>query len=226
MTARALMSWSSGKDSALALHELRSRDDIEVTGLLTTVSAPFSRVAMHGVREELLALQADALGLPLWRVEIPWPCSNEEYEAAMATVLTRAVGEGITVMGFGDLFLDDIRRYREQRFAASGVKPLFPLWGRDTRALAQEMLDTGIRATIVCVDPSQLDPRFCGRELDAALLEELPARVDPCGENGEFHTFVWDGPGFASPLAIRTGETVERDGFFFTDLQPAEATAV
>ncbi|HVU51775.1 MAG TPA: ATP-binding protein [Polyangia bacterium] len=218
MKPRALLAWSSGKDSAWALHVLRARGDVEVVGLLTTLNQAFDRVAMHAVRGELLRAQAAAAGLPLIEVPLPWPCSNEAYEAAMGAALAAARAEGITAVAFGDLFLEDIRRYREERMAATGLRPLFPLWGEPTDALARRMLAGGLRARLTCVDPRQLAPSFAGRELDAALLAELPPSVDPCGERGEFHTFAYAGPMFERPVAVRVGEVVERDGFVFADL--------
>ena len=218
----ALLAWSSGKDSAWSLHVLRAAGEVEVVGLLTTINAAFDRVAMHAVRTELLRAQADAAGVPLWPVPIPWPCSNDAYEAAMAAALERAQADGVTAVAFGDLFLEDIRRYREERLRPLGIEPLFPLWGRPTAPLAAEMIAGGLRARLTCVDPKQLDPRFAGREFDAALLAELPGGVDPCGERGEFHTFAYDGPMFRRPVAPRAGEVVARDGFVFADLLPAE----
>jgi uncharacterized protein (TIGR00290 family) len=218
---RALLAWSSGKDSAWALHVLRQRGEVEVVGLLTTLNRAFDRVAMHAVRAELLRAQAAAAGLPLVEVPLPWPCSNDEYEAAMGAALEAARQDGVTAVAFGDLFLEDIRRYREERMAATGLRPLFPLWGEPTDALARRMLAGGLRARLTCVDPRQLAPAFAGREFDAALLADLPPGVDPCGERGEFHTFAHAGPMFARPVAIRTGTIVERDGFVFADLLPA-----
>jgi uncharacterized protein (TIGR00290 family) len=218
---RALLAWSSGKDSATALHVLRGSPDVEVVGLLTTVNAAHDRVAMHAVRRELLLDQADAVGLPLRVVEIPDPCPNEAYEAAMARALAAARDERIEAVAFGDLFLEDVRRYREERMASTGLRPLFPLWGRDTAALAAAMLAGGLRATLTCVDPRRLPATFAGREFDAALLAELPPEVDPCGENGEFHTFAWDGPAFRRRVRVAAGEVVTRDGFVFADLLPA-----
>ncbi|HEY6933786.1 MAG TPA: hypothetical protein VI452_10335 [Marmoricola sp.] len=217
---RAWLSWSSGKDSTLALATAREDPGLEVVGLLTTINADAQRVAMHAVRRSLLAAQADALGLPLHVVELPWPCSNEEYERRMAAAVRAARGDGVTRMVFGDLFLADVRAYREQALAGTGLAPVFPLWGRDTAELAAEMVDRGVRATLTCVDPRQLDAGFAGRAYDADLLADLPPGVDPCGEYGEFHTFVHDGPGFARPLAVRTGEVVARDGFVFADVLP------
>lgn len=224
MKPRALLSWSSGKDSAWALHRLRAAGEVEVVGLVTTFNQAAERVAMHAVRETLVEAQARATGLPLWPVQLPWPCSNDDYAARMRELLERARAAGITHMAFGDLFLADIRAYREQQLAGTGITPLFPLWNDDasaTAALAREMLAGGLHAVLTCVDPRQLDARFCGRDFDAALLDELPATVDPCGENGEFHTFCFAGPMFERPIAIRTGEQVTRDGFCFTDVLPA-----
>jgi uncharacterized protein (TIGR00290 family) len=215
---RALLSWSSGKDSAWALHELRRSRELQLVGLVTTVNEAFARVAMHGVRDALLERQAAAAGLPLWKVPLPHPCPNEVYEARMAELIERARGEGVTVMAFGDLFLEEIRAYRERQLAGTGIEPRFPLWGRPTAALAREMVAAGLRARLVCVDPRQLDRRFAGRIYDAELLAELPAGVDPCGERGEFHTFCTSGPMFRSPIAVQAGEVVERDGFVFADL--------
>jgi uncharacterized protein (TIGR00290 family) len=215
---KALLAWSSGKDSAWSLQVLRAEGEVEVVGLLTTINQAFDRVAMHAVRTELLRAQAEAAGLPLWPVPIPWPCSNAEYEAAMAAAMARAHGDGVTRVAFGDLFLEDIRRYREERLAPTGLTPLFPLWGKPTDALAREMVEAGLRARLTCVDPRQLDARFAGREFDAALLAELPPSVDPCGERGEFHTFAHAGPMFSRPIPIRSGEVVTRDGFVFADL--------
>ena len=222
---RALLSWSSGKDSAFALAELRRADDVEVVGLVTTINASFARVSMHGVREELLVEQAAAVGLPLWKVPLPWPCPNDAYEAAMSTVMVRARGEGIAHMAFGDLFLEEIRAYREERLAGTGITPLFPLWGRDTTALAGEMVAAGQRAVVVCVDPAQLDADRAGRQYDAVFLDGLPAGCDPCGERGEFHTFAWDGPAFSRPVAVTIGDIVERDGFVFADVLPIDTNA-
>ena len=217
---KALLSWSSGKDSAWSLHLLRMRREIEVVGLLTTVNEAHARVAMHAVRVELLETQSKAIGLPLWPVAIPSPCSNAEYETAMAGAIKRAKAEGITVMAFGDLFLEDIRRYREERLAGSGIEPNFPIWGLPTDKLAQEMINGGLRARVTCVDPRQLPKSFAAREFDGEFLADLPSTADPCGERGEFHTFAYDGPMFHYPVAVQTGEVVERDGFIFADLLP------
>jgi uncharacterized protein (TIGR00290 family) len=221
MTARALVAWSSGKDSAWALHEVRRAGDVDVVGLLTTITEPFSRVAMHAVREELLDAQAAALRLPCRKVRLPWPCPNETYEARMAEALADARAEGVTHVVFGDLFLADIRAYREEKLAGTGIAPLFPLWGRDTTALARTMIEGGLRATLTCVDPRALDARFAGRAFDGSLLAELPDGVDPCGENGEFHSFAWAGPMFDAPIPVAPGEVVVREGFVFADLVPA-----
>lgn len=220
---RALLAWSSGKDSAHALHVLRQRDDVEVVGLLTTFNSTHDRVAMHAVRRELVRAQADAVGLPLHEVEIPWPCPNGAYEAAMAEAMAQAKARGVQAVAFGDLFLEDVRRYREEKLAPTGLQALFPLWGRDTRTFAREVIDAGTRAWLTCVDPSALPPHFVGRAYDDALLAELPASADPCGENGEFHTFVWDSPEFRAPLRVRVGEVVTRDGFAFADVRPEAA---
>lgn len=215
---KALVAWSSGKDSAWALHEVRRAGALEVAGLLTTVTSEFGRVSMHAVREELLDRQAAALGLPCRKVRIPWPCPNEAYEAEMARALAEARAAGVTHVVFGDLFLEDVRAYREAKLAGSGIAPVFPLWGRDTSRLAREMLDGGLRATLTCVDPRALAPAFAGRAFDAALLAELPPGVDPCGERGEFHTFVSAGPMLAAAIPVTTGEVVTREGFVFADL--------
>jgi len=197
------------------------RREVEVVGLLTTVNEAHARVAMHAVRVELLETQSKAIGLPLWPVAIPSPCSNAEYEAAMAGAIERAKAEGITVMAFGDLFLEDIRRYREERLAGSGIEPNFPIWGLATDKLAREMINGGLRARVTCVDPRQLPKSFAAREFDGEFLADLPSTADPCGERGEFHTFAYDGPMFHYPVAVQTGEVVERDGFIFADLLPA-----
>lgn len=215
------MSWSSGKDSALALEVARNELGIDVVGLLCTVNAEANRVAMHAVRRSLLEAQAQQLELALYVVELPSPCPNEVYEARMQTALMTAVSKGVEQVIFGDLFLEDVRAYREQALEGTGVRPVFPLWARPTDALAKHILEFGIRAVVTCVDPAQLSASFVGRAFDDAFLADLPEGVDPCGERGEFHTFVWDGPGFAAPVPVRTGEVVERDGFVFCDLVPA-----
>lgn len=218
MGVQAWMSWSSGKDSALALHEARRRDDVDVVGLLTTVNTTADRVAMHAVRRTVLEAQAAALGLPLHVVELPWPCPNEVYEQQMSAAVAAATDAGVERMIFGDLFLADIRAYREQMLAGSGLAPMFPLWQRPTDELAREMLTSGIRAVLTCVDLRLLPASLAGRWYDETLLADLPDGIDPCGENGEFHTFVVDGPGFAHALDVEVGEIVERDGFAFADV--------
>ncbi|HTQ11869.1 MAG TPA: hypothetical protein VMI31_17540 [Fimbriimonadaceae bacterium] len=217
-----MLSWSSGKDSAWALHVLRETGEVEVVGLLTTLNEAFDRVAMHAVRSELLKSQAAAAGLPLISVPLPWPCSNEAYEEAMASALDGARARlAMTHVAFGDLYLEDVRAYREERMRDTGLTPLFPLWGKPTRELAGEMIAGGLRAILTCVDPRRLDASFAGREYDLPLLGELPAGVDPCGEGGEFHTFAYAGPMFESNLTVQVGEIVERDGFVFADALPA-----
>ena len=220
---KTLLAWSSGKDSAWALHILRQRDEVEIVGLLTTVNEAFDRVAMHGVRSELVEAQARAAGLPLWKIPIPWPCSNAEYEKRMSAAVARARSEGVSAMAFGDLFLEDIRQYRIDSLKGTGIEPLFPVWGtrEQTRALANEMIAGGLRAILASIDPKQCAPAFAGRQFDAKLLTDLPPKVDPCGENGEFHTFCYDGPMFSKPIATKPGEVVERDGFWFADILPA-----
>jgi len=218
---KAYVSWSSGKDSAFALWEARRAGDLEIAGLLTTVTETFARVSMHGVREELLTLQASAVGLPLLTVPIPSPCPNDVYERAMAAALARLRREGVSRMVFGDLFLEDVRAYREQRLRGTGIDPVFPLWGRPTDRLAREMIDAGLDARLVALDPRQLPPSFAGRRFDRQLLADLPPTVDPCGERGEFHTCVVDGPMFTAPIAVEPGPVVARDGFVFADLAPA-----
>jgi uncharacterized protein (TIGR00290 family) len=220
MKARTLLSWSSGKDSAWALHLLRQQSDIEVVGLVTTFNETANRVAMHAVRRELVHAQANAAGLPLWSVELPWPCSNEEYERRMAQLLSDARQQEISHFAFGDLFLEDIRAYRCRQLAGQGIEPLFPVWGAPdaTAPLAQRMIAAGVRAVTTCVDPKQLSGDFVGREFDAGLLADLPAGVDPCGEKGEFHTFCYAGPMFSRSISIQVGERIERDGFWFADV--------
>ncbi len=218
---RILLSWSGGKDSAWALHLLRQDPAVEVVGLVTTVNQHFGRVAMHGFREELLDRQGEATGLPLWKVPLPWPCSNEIYEALMAEVCQRAVAEGIEGIAYGDLFLEDIRAYRVEKMAGTGLEPIFPCWLIPTDQLAREMIAAGVRAHLVCVDPRTMDRRFAGRVLDEQLLAELPATVDPCGERGEFHTYVSAGPMFSGSIEVSPGEVVERDSFVYADLLPA-----
>ena len=217
---RAWMSWSSGKDSALALHTIRAAGDENVVGLLTTVNSTADRVAMHAVRRSLLEAQADALGLPLYTIDLPWPCSNDVYEQRVAAAVADARESGVGAIVFGDLFLEDVRSYRERSLEGSGILPLFPLWQHPTHEVAHELLTVGVRAVVTCVDPAQAPPAIAGRWYDQRLLDDLPSDVDPCGENGEFHTFVADGPGFAHPVSVAVGEIVERDGFIFADVVP------
>ncbi len=214
---KTLLAWSSGKDSAWALELLR-RQGIPVAALLTTFNEAAGRVAMHAVRECLVDAQAESVGLPLWKVPLPWPCANADYEARMADACRRAVAEGFDTIAFGDLFLRDIRQYRERQLAGSGLEPIFPLWELPTPQVAREMISGGVRARLTCIDTKALDPDFAGREFDAALLSALPSQVDPCGENGEFHTFVYDGPMFRWQLSIEPGGTRESDGFVYRDM--------
>jgi uncharacterized protein (TIGR00290 family) len=217
---KALLAWSSGKDSAWTLHVLRQQGEVEVVGLLTTVNQTHDRVAMHAVRRRLLLAQGEAAGLPVTVVPIPYPCPNETYEAAMEEALAAARTRGVEAVAFGDLFLEDVRRYREQRMSGTGLAPLFPLWGRPTPALAEEMIAGGLQARLSCVDPRVVPAALAGRAFDRGLLADLPAGVDPCGENGEFHSFAWDGPMFRHPVPVRVGAVVARDGFVFADLLP------
>lgn len=217
---KAVLSWSSGKDSAFALHEVRRSGIADVVALLTTVNETHERVAMHGVREALLDLQAEAAGLPLIKVRLPWPCPNETYEERMAQAMSRMKAEDITHTIFGDLFLEDVRAYREERLAGAGMEGLFPLWGRDTKTLARDMIKSGLVAHLACVDPKQIPEHFSGRRFDARLLTELPESADPCGENGEFHTAVTAGPMFTHNIPVTIGETVTREGFVYTDVIP------
>ena len=218
---RVVLSWSSGKDSAWALHLLRKNADIEIVALATTLNAEFDRVAMHAVRRELLERQAQAAGLPLWTVPLPWPCTNAQYEEKMRELFTRARAERIAAMAFGDLFLSEVRAYRENLLHRTGLEPLFPLWQLPTPQLASEMVASGLRARITCVDPKRLPAEFAGRDFDAAFLNNLPPGVDPCGENGEFHSFAYAGPMFQETIPVENGEVVHRDGFVFADLAAA-----
>jgi uncharacterized protein (TIGR00290 family) len=217
---KVALSWSSGKDSAWTLHLLRQRPDIQVTALITTFNSEADRVAMHAVRHELVQAQAERTGIPLWAVELPWPCSNLEYEDRMRTVCQRATAERVTSVAFGDLFLQDVRDYRIRQLQGSGLEPLFPLWHIPTGQLSRDMIAAGVKAKITCVDPSMVAKSFAGREYDLSLLNALPAGADACGENGEFHTFVYDAPIFSKPIEVRNGEVVARDGFVFADLIP------
>ena len=221
---RTLLSWSSGKDSAWTLHVLRQDPSVELCGLLTTLNTEFDRVAMHGVRRTVLEAQAAAARLPLWVVPLPWPCSNEIYEERMADVCSRAVAEKIDAIAFGDLFLADVRAYREKNLAPTGLEPLFPLWKIPTDQLARQMIAGGLRARISCVDTEKLPASFAGREFDEDLLRDFPPEIDPCAERGEFHTCVYAGPMFSAPLPIVTGEIVTRDRFVFADFRlPGES---
>lgn len=220
---KALISWSSGKDAAWLLHRLRQAGEVEVAGLLTTLDAATDKVAMHAVRRSLLEAQAEAAGLPLLPVPLPWPCPNADYEAALRIALQQArTAFGVTHVAFGDLFLADIRRYREQLLADTGLTPLFPLWELPTDTLAQQMIAGGLRACLTCVDSSRLPASFAGRTFDSAFLADLPPGVDPCGEAGEFHTFAFDGPMFSQAIPITVGDIAERDGFVFADLLPSQ----
>ena len=215
---RTLLSWSSGKDSAWSLYLLQQQGECDVVGLLTTFNQAANRVAMHAVRRSLVEAQSAAAGIPLWDVDLPWPCSNADYERIMRETCEEAVQKGIDHIAFGDLFLTDIRAYREKQLQNSGLQPLFPVWGLPTRELAHAMIKSGVRAKLTCVDPKLLAREFVGREFDEKLLSDLPPNVDSCGENGEFHTFVYAGPMFNQPLPVEVGEIVERDGFVFADL--------
>jgi uncharacterized protein (TIGR00290 family) len=216
---KILVSWSSGKDSGWVLHVLRSGGIGRPAALLTSINESADRVAMHGVRTDVLRAQADAAGLPLVVVPLPSPCPNEIYEERMSAACRAAVAEGFTHVAFGDLFLEDVRRYREERLAGTGLTPIFPLWGRPTAALAREMIDGGLEARLTCIDPRSMPASFAGRAYDAAFLEELPPDADPCGERGEFHTCVLAGPMFSKRIDVEAGVTVERDGFVFADLR-------
>jgi uncharacterized protein (TIGR00290 family) len=221
MRKKILLSWSSGKDCAWALHVLRQQGQYQIAGLMTTMNSAFDRVAMHSTRRALVEMQAEAAGLPLITAPLPWPCSNVEYESAMKQVCDAAVAQGISAIAFGDLFLTEVRVYRERQLQGTGLEPLFPIWGYPTHDLAREMVRAGLRAKLVSVDPKQLSADFIGRDFDRALLDELPSGVDPCGENGEFHSFAYAGPMFSRQIPVVTGEKVERDGFWFCDVLPA-----
>jgi uncharacterized protein (TIGR00290 family) len=221
---KAFISWSSGKDSAYALHEARRLGLAQIVGALTTINEEYARVAMHGVRESILDWQIAALGRPVLKVMLPNPCSNEIYQERMAQACERLRSEGVSHIVFGDLFLEDIRAYRERQLAALGMTPIFPLWHRDTAALAREMIASGLVAHLVCVDPRRLGREFAGRRFDGGLLDDLPRAVDPCGENGEFHTVVSAGPMFAAPIEVTVGAVVEREGFVFADVTAAAAS--
>ncbi|HEV3197827.1 MAG TPA: ATP-binding protein [Bryobacteraceae bacterium] len=221
---KTLLAWSSGKDSAWTLHVLRQQG-VRVSALLTTINQAVDRVAMHGVRSALLEAQAASIGLPLWKIPLPWPCTNQDYESQMSEACRRAVAEGFDTIAFGDLFLAEIRQYRERQLAGSGLTPLFPLWELPTAHLARDMIEAGVRARLACVDTKALDPSFAGREFDQRLLADLPPATDPCGENGEFHTFVYSGPMFPAPIEIEVGEMRDIDGFVYRDLVPCLASS-
>jgi len=215
---KAIVSWSSGKDSAMALYKVLRSNQFQVIAMLTTVSDPFQRVSMHGVREELLDRQAASIGIPIEKIRIPYPCPNEVYEQKMSETMVSYKSSGLTHAIFGDLFLEDIRKYREEKLSQFGIIPVFPLWREDTSRLARTILGLGFKAVITCVDPKKLDVKFAGRHFDADFLNEIPLTVDPCGENGEFHTFVYDGPIFKRSIEIVVGDCVMRDGFQFADV--------
>jgi uncharacterized protein (TIGR00290 family) len=217
--------WSTGKDSAWALRALRADPAFRVTGLVTTVTPAFDRVAIHGTRVSVLRAQADATGLPLRTVELPYPCDNAAYEAAVSPVVEEAVRDGVAAMAFGDLFLEDVREYRERLLDGTGIRPAFPLWGSDTARLARDMIDGGLEACVTCLDPERLPRELAGARFDLSFLDALPDAVDPCGENGEFHTCVSAGPMFEGPIGVSAGEVVERDGFVYADVVPAAAPA-
>lgn len=221
MKKKILFSWSSGKDSAWALHILREQPNTEIIGLFCTFNMKYERGAMHAVRNELIQQQAEKLGLPLQLIPIPSPCSDSEYKVIMADFIEGAKSQGVDTIAFGDLYLEEIRRYREANLAATGIKPIFPLWGKPTDELSKEMINSGLRAKITCLDPKCLSPDFVGQNYDNDFLEKIPDNVDPCGENGEFHSFVYDGPMFTGRVNIRLGDTVTRDGFVFKDILPA-----
>jgi len=225
MPRRVLLSWSSGKDSAWTLHVLRRDPEVELVGLLTTVNTTHGRVAMHSTRLAIVEAQARAVGLPLHVIPLPWPCSNEVYEHAMRTAIEEGRQRGATHVAFGDLFLEDIRAYRIKQLEGSGLEPLFPIWHEPTALVARRMIDAGLEAVVICIDPQKLSRSFAGRRFDHAFLDELPEGVDPCGENGEFHTCVLGGPMFRQPLQAAVGEVVHRDGFYFADLVPRAGNA-
>lgn len=218
MKKKALMSWSTGKDSAWTLYKLQQNQDVELVGLFCTINKEFERVAIHGVRVELLKQQAERLRLPIEIIELPYPCSNADYETIMGQFIERAKGQAIEYFAFGDLFLEDIRNYREKQFKGSGIKPIFPIWGIPTDELSRDMVSSGVRAVITCIDPKQIPEEFVGRVYDDDFLDALPDTVDPCGENGEFHSFAFSGPMFKEPIDIVVGDIVHRDGFVFADV--------
>ena len=220
MKKKVLMSWSSGKDSAWALYKLQQDPTVEIIGLFSTVNSEFDRVAMHGVRVELLKRQAESIGLPIELIEIPYPCSNEEYEKVMSAFVEQAKAKDIECFAFGDLYLEDIRQYRVDKLQNTGIEPIFPVWGIPTDSLSKDMISSGLRTIITCIDPRKISKEFAGREYTNDFISDLPAGVDPCGENGEFHSFVFDGPMFTKPIEIEVGEVVTRDDFVFADVRP------
>jgi len=226
MKKRTLLSWSSGKDSAWALQVLRRQSNIDIVGLFSTINQEYERVPMHAVRNELLQQQAESVGLPIQVIPIPNPCSHTEYENIMGEFIAQVKEQRIDCIAFGDLYLEDIRKYREEKLDNTGITPIFPLWGKDTEALSKEMVACGLRAIITCIDPRSMPPGFAGKEYNASFLEQIPAGVDPCGENGEFHSFAFDGPMFKRTVNLRVGETISRDGFIFTDLLPEQQPTV
>ena len=225
MKKKTLLSWSSGKDSTWALHVLRERSDLEIVGLVTTVNQLYQRISIHAVRLELLQRQAEAVGLPLHVIELPQPCTNDQYESAMGAFIAEAKLRDIQHMAFGDLFLTDVREYREAKLSSSGITPLFPLWLMPTDRLANEMISSGVRAVVTCVDPKLLPASFAGREFNEEFLSALPGGIDPCGERGEFHTFAFDGPMFRKPVEIEIGQITEREGFVYADVMPGDTAA-
>ncbi|RMF95412.1 MAG: adenine nucleotide alpha hydrolase [Candidatus Schekmanbacteria bacterium] len=218
MKRRTLLSWSSGKDSAWALYKLQQDPEIDLVGIFSTVNKKFNRIAMHGVKVELLYLQAECIGLPLQLIEIPYPCSNEEYEEKMARFVEKSKQNKIDCFAFGDLFLEDIRKYREEKLKGTGIAPIFPIWGIPTDKLSEEMINKGLKAVITCVDPKQISETFIGRSYDKSFLNNIPKDIDPCGENGEFHSFAYGGPMFEKDMKISVGKIVRRDGFVFVDV--------
>jgi uncharacterized protein (TIGR00290 family) len=215
---KAYVSWSSGKDCAFALWEAQRAGDLDICGLLTTTNEAVGRVAMHGTRNELMRRQAEAVGLPVLEVGLPWPCSNEDYASRMLAACDTMKAQGVSHVVYGDLFLEDIRAYRDEKMSQAGLTAVYPLWKRDTRQLARDMIASDLKTVVVCIDPKKLDPSFAGRWFDEAFLNELPDGIDPCGENGEFHTCVVDGPMFSAPIGVEVGDTVERDGFVYADV--------
>ena len=218
MKRKTLMSWSSGKDSAWALYKLQRNPEIDLAGLFCTVNKAFNRAAMHAVRVELLQQQAESIGLPLEIIEIPYPCSNDAYEEIMTLFVEKAKKNNIEHFAFGDLFLEDVRNYREEKLKGTGITPIFPIWGIPTDKLSREMISSGLRAVITCIDPKQIPNDFVGKEYNESFLNDIPEGVDPCGENGEFHSFVFYGPMFKEQIEISFGDVVHRDGFVFMDI--------